>query len=313
MRVLVLVRRQATEALITLLGASVLIWCLLPLAPGDPARMILVAQGIPEPNPDQLAELSDRLHLDSPLFSQYLHWLWNCFRGDFGYSFASGRPVGDEFLSRLPASLRLALVALVIAVVLAVVLGVVGAYCRGRWPDYAAQGFALLSASIPGFVVALLLIQVFVIGLGYGKAVLDGQWSQTWMPAMCLALGLSDAWSRLLRANLIEFLDTPAAHVLRARGARPWRILWRNGLPNSAVPLLHASAVGVAMLIGGATVIETVFTWPGLGSFVVDAVRTRDLPVVQAFTIFATLTYVIVSVLADVMTTVIDKRITVNA
>lgn len=312
MRVLVFARRRVAEALITLFGASVLIWALMPLAPGDPARMILIAQGVPEPDPAQLAELHEQLHLDRPLYAQYAHWLWGVLRGDFGFSFASGRPVGGELADRLPATMMLAAAALVLAAVLAVVLGLTAARFPGRWPDHGTRGLALVFASVPGFVVALVLIQVLVVGFGVGKAALDGTWQQVWMPAVCLAAGMADTWSRLLRAELLTFLDTPVARVLRARGASPWRVLWRHGLPNSAVPSLHALAVGIAMLIGGATVVETVFTWPGLGSYVVESVKNRDLPVIQAFTVFAAACYVITSVAADLLSSLIDRRIVVD-
>ncbi|MEU8896192.1 ABC transporter permease [Nocardia sp. NPDC048505] len=313
MRVLVPARRRAVEALLTLLGASVLIWALLPLAPGDPARMILVAQGVPEPTPEQIGALERELHLDRPVLTQYAHWLWGVLRGDFGLSFGSGRPVSGEFAERLPATLLLAAAALLLALLLSVTLGVLAARYPRRWPDHGTRWVALVFASVPGFVVALVLIQVLVVGLGWGKAALDGTWRQVWLPAVCLAVGLSDSWSRLLRATLLEFLESPTAAVLRARGASRWRILWRHGLPNSAVPSLHAFAVGLAVLLGGATVVETVFTWPGLGSYVVEAVKTRDLPVIQAFTVFATASYVLTSLLADLLSAVIDRRIAVAA
>ncbi|MEV6279737.1 ABC transporter permease [Nocardia sp. NPDC051832] len=313
MRVFVLARRRVVEALLTLLGASVLIWALMPLAPGDPARMILVAQGVPEPPPEQISALEQTLHLDQPVPVQYAHWVWGVLRGDLGLSFVSGRPVSGEFADRLPATLTLAVTSLVLALALSVALGVLAARYPRRWPDHGTRWLALVFASVPGFVVAMLLIQVFVVGMGVGKAALDGTWRQVWLPAICLAVGLSDSWSRLLRANLLGFTESPTAAVLRARGASRWRILWRHGLPNSAVPSLHALAVGTAVLIGGATVVETVFTWPGLGSYVVTAVKTRDLPVIQAFTVFATASYVLTSLAADLLSAVIDRRIAVPA
>lgn len=313
MRVWTTIRRRLSEALITLFGASVVIWALMPLAPGDPARLILIAQGVPEPTPEQIAQLNAEHHLDDALISQFAHWLWGAVRGDFGVSFSSGRPVSAELFERLPASLRLAVFAIVLALLISVALGVVAAYFRGRWPDYGTQFLALLSASVPSFVIALVLIQIVVIRFGFGKVALDGGWGQVWLPGLCLALGLADTWSRLLRANIIDFLDTPTAQVLRARGASRWRLTWRHGVPNSAVPLLHAFAVGVAAVVGGATVVETVFTWPGLGSYVVESVKNRDLPVIQAFTLFATVAYVLSSLLADVLSTVVDRRIRIDA
>ncbi|WP_278262522.1 ABC transporter permease [Nocardia sp. AG03] len=313
MRLLVLARRRVVEAVLTLLGASVLIWALLPLAPGDPARMILVAQGVPEPTPEQIGDLEQTLHLDRSAPEQYAHWLWGVLRGDLGLSFVSGRPVAGEFAERLPATLILASAALVLALVLSIALGVIAARSPRRWPDHGTRWLALVFTSVPSFVVALLLIQVFVVGFGVGKAALDGTWAQVWLPAICLAVGLSDSWSRLLRANLLAFLESPTAAVLRARGASRWRLLWRHGLPNSAVPSLHALAVGTAVLLGGATVVETVFTWPGLGAYVVESVKTRDLPVIQAFTVFATASYVLSSLVADLLSAVIDRRIEVAA
>lgn len=305
------IRRRLVEALITLLGASVLIWALLPLAPGSPARLVLMAQGVQEPTPAQIAGLEDRLGLDGPLPLQYLRWLSSALRGDFGLSFTTGRPVSTELAVRLPPSLILAAAALLLALVLTVVLAVLGAQFHRRWPDHVVRVITLVAASLPGFVIALILVQVVVLGFGWGKVALDGTWAQVWLPAVSLAVGLADGWSRLLRANLVDFFATDTAEVLTARGARRWRVLWRHGLPNSAVPSLHAIAIGVATLIGGAVVVETVFAWPGLGAYVVESVKHRDMPVIQAYTMLATLAYVLTSLVADLASGLIDRRIVV--
>lgn len=300
--------RRALQAILTLLGASVLVWALLPLAQGDTARLVLQAQGVTEPTPGQLAQARDDLGLDGSYVEQYLHWLAGLLHGDLGVSFASGRPVAHELGERIPETLRLGVAALAIGLVLALLLGLCAARFARRWPDYAAQGLALVWASTPSFVVALVLVQILVVNLGIGHAVLDGSWGEVGLPALCLAFGLADGWSRLLRSDLVAFMASGPAESLRARGMGPTRILVRHGLPNACLPSLHAVAVGIAGLLGGAAVIETVFTWPGIGSYAVTSVRTRDLPVIQAFTLVATLVYVVSSFAADAVGGWVDPR-----
>ncbi|WP_161987410.1 ABC transporter permease [Prescottella subtropica] len=290
-------------------GASLLIWALLPLAPGDPARLTLTAQGIPEPTDEQLSEVREQLGLDLSLPQQYLHWLAGVVRLDFGSSYVTGRPVATEFAERLGPTLRLASAALVLAVLLSLGLGLLAARYRDRWPDTVARVIALLSASTPGFVVGLVLIQVVVIDLGVGRVVLDGSWATVAMPAICLAFGLFDTWSRLLRSNLVEVTESSVATVARSRGATTRRVLLRHALPHSLPSYLHAVAVGAGSVLGGAAIVETVFTWPGLGAWVVTSVATRDLPVIQAFAMFATVTYVVVNLAADAVAALIDPRL----
>lgn len=301
--------RRLIQAVAAAWGASLLIWMLLPLAPGDPARLTLGAQGIPEPNDEQLSAMREQLGLDLSLPQQYLHWLAGVVRLDFGLSYVTGRPVTTEFAERLGPTLRLAVAALVLAVALSLVLGLAAARYRDRWPDSVARAIALISASTPGFVVGLVLIQVVVIDMGIGKVVLDGSWSMVAMPAVCLAFGLFDTWSRLLRSNLVEVMDSSVVDVARSRGATTRRALLRHALPHSMPTYLHAVAVGAGAVLGGAAIVETVFTWPGVGAYVVSSVATRDRPVVQAFAMLATIVYVAVNLAADAAAALIDPRL----
>jgi ABC-type dipeptide/oligopeptide/nickel transport system permease component len=300
---------RLAQALTAAWGASVLIWALLPLAPGDPARLTLGAQGIPEPTDEQLTETREQLGLDLSLPQQYLHWIGGVLRFDFGVSYVTGRPVTTEFAERIGPTLRLACAAMVLAVALSLFLGVVAARYRDRWPDSVARAVALVSASVPGFVVGLVLIQVVVIDMGIGKVVLDGSWSAVALPAVCLAFGLFDAWSRLLRSNLVDAMNGSVVEVARSRGATTRRALLRHALPHSLPPYLHAVAVGAGAVLGGAAIIETVFTWPGIGAYVVSSVATRDMPVIQAFALLATLTYVLVNLAADSAAAALDPRL----
>ncbi|WP_436771074.1 ABC transporter permease [Yinghuangia sp. YIM S09857] len=306
------VTRRLLAVPITVAGAAVLIWALLPLAPGDPARMTLTAQGVPEPTPDQLAATRAELGLDRSLPGQFGHWFVRALHGDLGTSYQSGRPVLTELGERLPATLRLGCAALLFALAVAVPLALVAAAFRRRLPDAAARTLALLGAALPGFVVGLILIQLVVIEGGFGSVVLDGTWSEVWMPALCLAFGMFDVWSRLLREALVDVLDSGWAASVRARGASNRRLLVRHALPNAVPPLIHAVAVSTGALWGGAAIVETVFTWPGTGSYVVTSVKARDLPVVQAFAVLATLAYVAAGLIADALSATVDPRLRVT-
>ena len=302
---------RIASAVMSLLGASILIWALMPLAPGNPARLILQARGIAEPTPEQINEVSQQLGLDRPLLEQYVGWLRRLFSGDLGISYGTGRPVTTELAARMGATTRLAVSALILALLVSLILGLISAYWPDRWPDRAGQAYAVLASSVPSFVVALILIQIFVIGMGMGKVSLDGRWSEIWLPAVCLAIGMSDMWSRLLRSSMLGYLVSTSAVTLEARGARRMRLLWHHALPNSSVVSLNALALGLASLFGGAAIVESVFTWPGIGAWVVEAVKTRDIPSIQAFTLIATAIYVTASLGADLLSRKIDPRIVI--
>ncbi|WP_051208424.1 ABC transporter permease [Propionicicella superfundia] len=303
-----LLRRTATAVLVAL-GASVFIWALVPLMDGDPARLTLIARGVSEPLPDQVAQMRADLGLDQPLPLQYLSWLKGAVTGDFGFSWQSGQPVVSEFAARAVPTVRLAVAALLLSLAVALPAGLVAARFEGRWPDHVLRGAAIVSASTPSFLVGLLLISYAVVPLGWGSVVLDGQWSQVLLPAVCLCFGMFDIWSRVWRGGVVAGLHSGYAQVLHARGATPRRILLLHASPNAAPPLIHIVAVSTGALLGGAAIIETVFTWPGIGAYMVTSVLARDLPVVQAFTVIATLVYVASSLVADLLTVAVDPRL----
>lgn len=303
-----IVGRTATAVGVAL-GASIFIWSLVPLMDGDPARLTLMARGVTEPTPEQVAELRAALRLDQPLPIQYLAWLGRAVTGDLGYSWQSGLPVTVEFAVRVAPTLRLAVAALLLSLLVALPAGLLAARWEGSWPDHGLRLLAIGTASTPSFLVGLLLISYLVVPLGWKSVVLDGQWHHVWLPAACLCFGMFDTWSRVWRGGLVDGLRSGYAEVLHARGATPRRILLRHAAPNAAPPLIQLVAVSIGGLLGGAAIIETVFTWPGIGAYVVSSVLARDLPVVQAFTVIATLTYVFASLAADLATVAIDPRL----
>jgi ABC-type dipeptide/oligopeptide/nickel transport system permease component len=264
---------------------------------------------VSQPLPSEIAAARVEFGLDRPLPERYVTWLGNAVRGDFGRSFASGRPVMDEFGRRLPATALLAGVALVFALVLAFASAVLAAAFRGRWPDSVLRLVLLLFAAVPSFVVGLTLLNLLVVDRGIGRALADGTIGHSWMPALCLALGVAPLWSRLLRASMLEALSANYTLVVRARGATRTRLLVKHALPNACIPFLNVVAIGVASLLGGAPIVEAVFTWPGVGAYVISGINARDLPVVQCFAVIATATYVATSALADIAAALVDPRL----
>jgi peptide/nickel transport system permease protein len=296
------------QAVLTLWASSVLVWLLTAVGPGDPAQKVLSTRGVRSPTAQQLSSVQHELGLDRPLVAQYLHWLARAVRGDFGTSYISGLPVRTELAHRLGATLTLAATALAMVITVALLVGLAAAAMVGRWPDVALRGLTVVAAAVPAFVVGLVLIQVVIVNLGIGHVIANGSLSDAVLPAICIAVGSMAVPTRVLRASAIAAMDENYALMAQARGARPLWVLLRHALPNSLVPFIHALSLSAAYMIGGTVVVEAVFTWPGVGSYLVSSVAQRDLPVVQAGVLLATFAYVSASLVADVLTTLIDPR-----
>lgn len=301
--------KRGAQMLLTLLGASVLIWLLLPLAPGDPALRTLQALGIENPREAEVQAMRQALQLDRSLPQQYVHWLQRALNGDLSVSWQSGKPVVQELRKRLLATSLLAFVTLFLAIVLALSLALCSAAFYERWPDRVAQMLAQLGASLPTFLLGLLLLQFVVIGSGVGRVVASGTLQDVWLPALCLAIGRAADWAQLLRVGLLDARQARFTLVAAARGASQWRLLLRYALPNALLPFLAVVGTGLGYLLGGIAITEAVFSWPGLGSYVVSAITARDLPVIQGFVLFSTLTFVVATFLADVISALLDPRL----
>jgi ABC-type dipeptide/oligopeptide/nickel transport system permease component len=297
------------QALLTMLGLSVIIWALLPLAPGDPAERLLQARGVQDPTPEQVAALRTDLALDRPLPVQYVEWLGRAVRGDLSLSYQTGRPVLEELGKRLPATLLLAGTALVLSLVIALIGGLLGAAYHERWPDQLIRLLTQVGVSLPAFLAGLLALRYIVVEFNIGRVLSGGQWQYVLLPALCLAISRAADWAQLLRASLLEALGANYTLVASARGATKLRVLWRYALPNAALPFLTAIGVGIGGLIGGSAIIEAIFTWPGIGSYVFAAISARDFPVVQGFVLLAGLSYITASLCVDLVALLVDPRL----
>lgn len=297
------------QAFLALFGASVLIWALLPLAEGDVAERVLLARGVENPSQTEIAAVRGEFGLDRTLPEQYAAWLARAARGDLSVSYQSGKPVWQEITSRLPATALLVSVALLLAVFLSLSAALVCVVFYEKFPDRFIQFLTQTGAAVPPFLLGLLLLQFLVVGFGFGNVIAADSLADVWLPASCLAVGRAADWTQILRANLLEALNARFVLVAKARGASDWRILIRYALPNALLPFLTVVGIGIGGLVGGAAIVETVFSWRGIGSYAVQAVAARDLPVVQGFVLVSTLTFVAASLLVDIAGALIDPRL----
>ncbi|MFI7135706.1 ABC transporter permease [Nonomuraea sp. NPDC050153] len=302
------VLRRAAELLLVLLGLSVLVFLLTSLAPGDPAEEILRRGGI-QPTARSVAALRAELGLDRPLFTRYLRWLLAVLRGDLGQSYADRSPVAAEILSRVPATLRLAGAAAVVAVVLAVLASVRAAFRPGA-PDSRAVALVTVAlAGVPPYIVGILLISVVAVGL---RALPTGGADSPGavvLPALTLGLAGAATLLRLLRADLAQALRLPFVKLATAKGLRPRRAIMVHALRLAAPNAITAAGTVLAELLAGAVVVETLFSWPGVGQLAVSAIRQRDLPVVQAYVLVTAVTTVLVLALVELCLAACDPRV----
>ena len=292
---------------------AVVVFSLLRLAAGDPAAIIA---GDNATSAD-VAAIRARLGLDRPLVEQFVIWVGDVVRGDFGESFFFKKQVSQLILDRVEPTLALATASLVLTVVLSIPLGVLAAWKRGTWIDRAVMGFSVLGFSVPVFVIGYALIYLFASELawlpvqGYQRLGegLAGVLARLILPSATLAVVFVALIARITRASVLEVLDADHVRTARAKGLGELPVLLRHVLRNAAVPIVTVIGIGMAVLIGGVVVTESVYAIPGLGRLTVDAVQARDYPTVQAVILVFSVAYVVINLLVDLSYTVLDPRI----
>ena len=305
--------RRILATLPVLAVVALVVFSILHIAPGDPAAVIAGDQATPE----QIAAIRAKLGLDRPIHEQFLVWLGNVAQGDLGTSIFSNRPVGQLFRQRVEPTVALAVLTTLIAVGLAVPMGVLAAWKAGSFIDRLVMSVAVLGFSFPVFVIGYVLIYVFSIRLrllpiqGY-RPLAEGFWpflQHLLLPSFALGLSFMALIARITRASVLEVLSQDHIRTARAKGLSSRQLLFAHALPNAAVPIITIVGVGVALLLGGVVVTESVFAIPGLGRLTVDAILHRDYPVIQGVLLIFSGTYVIVNLAVDLLYTVVDPRI----
>jgi peptide/nickel transport system permease protein len=283
------------HALLVLLGVALLVFALLHLTPGDPVEALL---GESAASADREA-LRHALGLDAPLTTQLARYLGGLAHGDLGISLYSQQAVADMIAERLPATLGLACAALLIALVIAAPLGMAAAAQPNSHWDRATLALVLAGGALPGFVLGPLLMLIFALQLGWfpiSGADEPGAWV---LPAVTLALGMAALLARMLRASLLETLHEDYIKTARAKGLAPHTVLLRHALRNALLPVITLLALQLGTLLAGAVIVETLFSWPGLGQLTVEAIQRRDYPVVQGCVLVISTGYVLVNLLAE--------------
>jgi peptide/nickel transport system permease protein/oligopeptide transport system permease protein len=311
--VLPIIRRLA-GTLPTLLGAITFAFLLIRVAPGDPARLML--GDYESSNPRAVAQVRRQLGLDKPIVAQYALYVANAVRGELGTSFRTGQSVLSEIAGQIGHTVQLALAAIVVAIVIGIPVGIVAALRRNTWLDYGVLTASMMALASPSFWLGILLIYAFAFRLGWFPIFGAGQSGNALslahhvaLPAVAIGARSAALIARMTRSALLEVLHQDFIRTARAKGIAERGVVFRHALRNAMIPILTIVGLDIAYLLGGAVVIETVFARPGLGKLIVDAIYTRDYPVVQgAILVFAT-GILLVNVAVDLTYTVVDPRI----
>ena len=310
---LILSRLMVAVPLLLIISFGV--FALVHLAPGDPVRALL---GTRPSDPDTLASLRERYHLDDPFIVQYGKWLWQVLQGDFGRSISGNRLVLSAIKERAGVTIFLSLVSTVIVLVVGVLLGMIAAFRRGSRLDRALVMFGVFGISSPAFVTGIFLLYLFGVVLGWfptfgaGRGFADRFWHLA-LPALALALSVMAIVVKITRASMIEELDRDYITFARARGLSATRITFAYLLRNALIPVVTAAGLIVVGLLASAIYVEVTFALPGLGSLTVDAVQKRDIPLIQGTTLVFSVFVILVNLLIDVAYTLIDPRIRFGA
>jgi len=297
--------RRIASLVLALVAASVAVFLLVRLVPGDPARLLLK-----NPTPEKLAEIRARLALDRPLPVQYAIWLKQVvLHGSLGESVVTGRDVKVELARMWPATFELAVAAMLLATVVGVWLGVVAAKHAGHWPDVVASAIGLIGLSVPVFWLGLLAMMLFSLQLGWFPAGEREGWRSLVLPACVLAMIPGSFIVRVTRAAVIDSLGQDFIRTARAKGASEHTVLYRHAFRAALVPVVTMIGVEFAYLLGGAVLTETVFAWPGIGRYIATAVLSRDYPAIQGALLILVVMVMAVNFVVDLVHQVIDPRL----
>ena len=296
------------QMLIVLIGISILTFLLTYLSPGDPVRNMYLAQGV-MPDEEQVAIQREEMGLNDPFLVQYGRWLTNCLKGDFGKSYSMNKPVVTLLLTRLWPTLKLALTSMILMLVISVPLGVLSAVYKDKPIDYIVRAVTFFGVSVPNFWVGLMLILIFCVQLKLLPVVSSGgSFKDLILPAVTLAIAMSAKYTRQVRTAVLEELSSDYVVGARARGVKEGKILWGNVFPNSLLPLITMLGISVGSLLGGTSVVEVIFSYPGLGNLAVSAITSYDYYLIQGYVLWVSIIYMVINLIVDISYNYVDPR-----
>jgi len=305
--------RRLLATIPVMLVVAIVVFLLLHLSPGDPAAIIAGDNA----NDADIERVRATLGLDKPLVTQFLLWLGALLQGDFGTSVFNKLPVWGLVTQRLEPTISLTVVTMIFAVTVSIPLGVIAAWKAGTWIDYLIMGIAVLAFSAPVFLIGYGLVYQFariwrifpVQGYTPIAQGIGAWWDHLVLPAIALGLVFAALLARMTRSTMLDVLNEDYIRTARAKGLAPHTVLLRHALRNAAVPIVTTIGLGIALLIGGVVVTESVFAIPGIGRLTIEAVTQRDYPVIQGVILIASLAYVLINLLIDVAYALLDPRI----
>ncbi len=298
------VLRRVLLGIVTVIGVSIIVFVMARLS-GDVARLYAPANATAE----QLDMIRARFGLDKPIPVQYWVFVKNALRGDFGTSVTFGRPAMEIVLKRIPATLQLGLAAFVLGNFFGILLGVLAAVYRSRWMQWGAQSFALLGQAVPGFWLAVMLMLIFAVHLGWLPTSGKGGIKHMILPVISLAWFSVAFVMRITRSSLLDTLDSEYVKLARIKGNPEWVVIIKHALRNALIPVVMLMGMQLAMLVGGSAFIETVFRWPGIGILMVNSITNLDYPLIQAITLVTSTALVLIMLVVDILFVYLDPRI----
>lgn len=301
------------QMILVLLGISFITFCLVMLAPGDVVRQMIAGNEDIVVSQAEMDALRHELGLDQPFFMQYLSWLGRVLQGNFGFSFMMKKPVLDAVMEALPATVILAFASSVFMLLFAIPLGIYTAVKQNTWFDYIIRGFTFAGVSVPNFWMGLMLLWIFALKLNLfpivGGDVGDVSVENLILPMVTLGVVMASKYTRQVRATVLEELRQDYVMGARARGFSESHILWKEVLPNALLPLITLLGLAFGSLLGGAAVVEIVFSWPGLGYTVVQAIIYRDFQTIQAIVLWIAFMYMAINLIVDLSYNRLDPRL----
>ncbi|MED1915541.1 ABC transporter permease [Bacillus thuringiensis] len=300
--------RRLLQMLPVLLGVILVVFLIMQMVPGDPA-VLLAGEGA---SAETIAKMRTQLGLDQPIMVQYAQYVFNVFQGDLGTSLRSNLPVWDEIMARLPATIELAVASIFVTVVLGMIAGIISATKQYSAADITIMVIALLGVSLPSFWLGLSLIYTFSVKLQLFPVAGWGTWKHMILPAITLGTAGAAIVARMTRSSMLDVVRQDYIRTAKAKGLRETVIIYKHALKNALIPIITVVGLQFGFLLGGTVLVESVFAINGLGRLIVDAIRMRDLPVVQGGVLIASIIFVFVNLLVDVLYRYFNKRIDLN-
>lgn len=300
--------RRVLQFIPVLLGITFLAFLLIYFSPSDPVSVRMSAGGI-SVSPEIMESMRRSMGLDRPLLVQYGDWLWNILHGNMGKSYITDADVLDQILKALPYTLKMAGASLLLTLCISIPVGILTAAMQNSKFDYVVRVMAFVGNALPNFIIALCLMFIFSYRLGWIPVLATTKPIGLILPALTLALVMSSRYIRQIRAAMLDELSKGYVVGLRSRGLSETTILYKNVLKNIMVTVITLTGISLGSLLGGTVIVETVFTWPGLGSLIMEGISQRDYPVVQAVIVWMASAFMVVNLLTDISYTVFNPKI----